>query len=59
MPTHLSGTLEQGDFYLQDFGNLEKPVHFLKVLVKDMWKTGFRSFLSQKLKFCQPFLRFA
>jgi hypothetical protein len=34
---------------------VEKPVHFLKVLVKDIWKTGFRSSLSQKLKICQPF----
>jgi hypothetical protein len=31
------------------------PVHFLKVLVKDIWKTGFRSSLSQKLKICRPF----
>jgi hypothetical protein len=36
--------------YLQDFGNPERPVHFLNVLVKDIWKTGFRSSLSQKLK---------
>ena len=45
----------QGDFYLQNLGNLERPVHFLKVLVKDMWKTGFRLSLSQKLKICRHF----
>ena len=35
--------------------DLERPVHSLKVLVKDVWKTGFRSSLSQELKVCQPF----
>ena len=29
----------------QYLGNLERPVHFLKVLVKDMWKTGRNSSL--------------
>ena len=43
------------EHYFGNFGNLERPVHFLKVLVKDIWKTGFRSSLSQKLKICQPF----
>ena len=46
---------QQGEHYLGNFGNLEKRVHFLKVLVKDIWKTGFRSSLSQKLKICRPF----
>ena len=41
-----------GEHYLQDFGNLERPIHFLKVLVKDIWKIGFRS---KALKICQPF----
>ena len=42
-------------YYLQNLGNLKRPVHFLKVLVKDMWKTGFRLSLSQKLKICRHF----
>ena len=29
---------QQGDFYFQNLGNLERPVHFLKVLVKDIGK---------------------
>ena len=48
-------TLNTVDFYFGNFGNLERPVHFLKVLVKDIWKTGFRYYLSQKLKICRPF----
>ena len=53
--TPLDRAVQQGEHYLGNFGNLEKRVHFLKVLVKDIWKTGFRSSLSQKLKICRPF----
>ena len=45
----------QGESYLKNFGIFKIYDDFLKVLVKDIWESGFRSSLSQKLNICQPF----
>ena len=39
-----------GDHDFANFGNFERPIQIQNLQGKDIWKTGFRFFLSQKAK---------